>query len=414
MACPGSVALSANLPDKKSVHAQEGTTAHELGADLLEDGIVENAEKYPLEMVEHIKGYVNAVMAHVQPGDILLVEQRVPIDHITGEHGASGTSDAIVIKTNGALQSHDLKYGMGIQVYASERVDVHDLLLTAEGAAVATAFGVDEGGTVELPNPQLGLYTLGGVRDWEIAYEFDRVELFIHQPRLDHISEFACTLEQLRVWGEWVKAAAKLTRAACDFDDGPIEEFYGAFFNPGEKQCRWCRAKAKCEPLRRFVAKAVSADFDDKSETPAIEQIKVTTPPPPDELGGAMAKVDLVEDWCRGVRAAVETQLAAGKPVAGWKLVEGRKGARKWTDEKSLVKLARRLKISAKKLWEKSLISPTTAEKMLKKTAPEAWTKLQDVITQPTGKPSVAPAKDPRPAYTPAASAEDFATHTED
>jgi hypothetical protein len=36
LACPGSVPLSAGIPDKKSSYADEGTTAHELAATILE------------------------------------------------------------------------------------------------------------------------------------------------------------------------------------------------------------------------------------------------------------------------------------------------------------------------------------------------------------------------------------------
>lgn len=368
---------------------------------------------YPPEMHEYVMQYVDAVMAEVKPDDILLVEQRLPIGHITGEEGASGTGDAIVIKPVEA-QIHDLKYGMGVQVYASERVDGKQFQDSEAGRAflVLVADSEDEAGTVEVPNPQCGLYGLGVIHEYEIAYDFQIVRMFIHQPRLDHISSFAISVEALKAWGEWVKTKAAQVRCAENFDDGPIEEFYGSYFNPGEKQCRWCRAKATCVPLSNFVAKAIANDFDDHAAPPKLEEVAKVESPAPEFLGVAMAKVDLVEDWCRAVRAEVESNLLVGRPVDGWKLVEGRQGARQWNvkGDEDLEKLRKRYKIPTKEFYEKSAISPTSAEKLFK-TRPVMWEKLQAVITRTKGKPSVAPMSDKRPAIQTATTADDFVTH---
>ena len=39
MACPGSIVLESNIPDKGSVYADEGTAAHELAAWCLKDNM---------------------------------------------------------------------------------------------------------------------------------------------------------------------------------------------------------------------------------------------------------------------------------------------------------------------------------------------------------------------------------------
>lgn len=44
------------------------------------------------------------------------------------------------------------------------------------------------------------------------------------------------------------------------------------------------------------------------------------------------------------------------------------------------------------------LISPTRAEKLIKKASPRRWPKVEPLITRPDGKPVVAPQSAPRPA----------------
>ena len=55
-----------------------------------------------------------------------------------------------------------------------------------------------------------------------------------------------------------------------------------------------------------------------------------------------------------------------------------------------------RLKVD--QMYDFKLISPTTAEKVLKDANPRKWSKLQPLIGRSDGKPSVAPASDKRPA----------------
>jgi hypothetical protein len=58
-------------------------------------------------------------------------------------------------------------------------------------------------------------------------------------------------------------------------------------------------------------------------------------------------------------------------------------------------------------MYDRSLISPTTAEKVLK-TSPKRWEKAQSLITRSEGKKSVAPVTDKRPALAVQSVADDF------
>ena len=124
-------------------------------------------------------------------------------------------------------------------------------------------------------------------------------------------------------------------------------------------------------------------------------------------LSVAMSKVGLVEDWCKAVRAEVERRLLAGQTVDGFKLVEGRRGNRKWSSDAEVEALFKSFRLRQDEMYDYSLISPTKAEKLLKDT-PKRWEKAEALISRAEGKPSVAPATDKRPALAVQSVADDF------
>jgi hypothetical protein len=371
MRCPGSVALEAAFPDQSSSYAAEGTLAHTLASEYLDgsgehpfkrigqthvvDGFTFTVDK---AMADYVDDYCRLVLDYGERG-LLLVEQRVPIGHLTGEQGATGTSDAIVVDTtNRVLFVIDLKYGMGVKI--------------------------DAGG-----NPQLMLYALGALEQCDQLGEFDQVCMVIHQPRLNHVAEHWLEVSELMQFAKDVRLAAMETRV------------YVPRLEPGEKQCRFCKAKATCPALAAEVSEIVSGsatldDFVTPDSTTGDNYLSM-----------AMSKVDLVEQWCSAVRAEVERRLLAGRTVDGFKLVEGRKGNRKWASEAEVEALFKSFRLRQDEMYDYSLISPTKAEKLLKDT-PKRWDKAQALISRAEGKPSVAPATDKRPALAVQSVADDF------
>jgi hypothetical protein len=170
---------------------------------------------------------------------------------------------------------------------------------------------------------------------------------------------------------------------------------------PGEKQCRFCKAKAVCPALAAEVAEVVSgsATLD--------EFVAPDTTTGDNYLSVAMSKVELVEHWCKAVRAEVERRLLAGQSVDGYKLVEGKRGNRKWNNETEVEALFKSFRLRQDEMYDYSLISPTKAEKLLKDT-PKRWERAQALISRAEGKPSVAPATDKRSALTVQSVADDF------
>jgi hypothetical protein len=382
MRCPGSVQACADLPDESSKFADEGTAAHFLASECLGRGdepfshlgrtiLVsrDGAEWLPegwaagnaassflvdqdmclavLDYVDYVRGVSKAT------GGALLVEQRLPISSLTGESGAHGTADAVILAEREIIVI-DLKYGRGVAVSAAD-------------------------------NEQLQIYALAALREFGLAQDFDRVRMVIHQPRLGAVSEATLSIDDLADFGERVLEAAGFT------------QYPDALLNPSEEACRWCRAKATCPALRAEVVELFGAVPAPQAESA-------------DVLADCMAKVDLIEGWCKAVRAEVETRLLTGKPVRGWKVVQGKKGNRKWSSDADAEAMLKAMRIPHDRMYDYAVISPTSAEKLAKAEVigPRQWPRVAALITQAEGKPSVAPESDKRPALVMSAVDEEF------
>lgn len=376
--CLGSVDLEAQFPDTSSAYAEEGTKAHEMLSDML-------MFKYPDETADpDMVDFITLVAMNIQKaaeGKTMLIEQKIDFSHVVGIPDQFGTADVVILGDD-TLEIHDLKYGMGVPVVAKE-------------------------------NEQLGIYALGALKQYDVFGDFKRVRLVIHMPRLEYVSawdedpddptKLGQPVERFYIFGDKVKMATDRIRAG------------NAPFNPGEKQCRFCKAKHGCEALKMSVYETVGAGFDVVDhEDGRSEGVPVVLDNPKTidaaGLSSRMALVGLVEDWCKAVRAAVEIELLAGRPVEGWKLVEGRMGNRKWADEAEIEKTLKSMRLKTEEMYDFKLISPTTAEKLAKKKVigPTQWEKLQKQITRSPGAPSVAPAASERSAISMVAVADDF------
>lgn len=359
--CPGSIALTAGADDGGSIHAAEGTAAHELAERSLRSGrepaefkgeIIE-ADGYQFEvdasMIEHVTSYTTAVLA--RPGE-LFIEQRLDLSNVLKEPDQGGTGDAVIIE-DGMLEVHDLKYGRKGTVYA-------------EG------------------NEQLMLYAAGAADMYDLLGPFHTYRLFIHQPRQGRIDSAEITAAELDDFIGTARAAVIVSKLA------------EPELVPGEKQCRWCPAKVSCPALAAHIADTV---FEDVSRGTVQEP-----PAEPLDLAVARGRVDLIQSWCKAVCAETEARLTAGLPVPGYKLIRGRRGARQWADPDEAEKRLKKARVKVDTMYRRTLISPTQAEQAL---TPARFKNIQDLIEQPDGKLQVAPESDPRPAVDQTAMFED-------
>ncbi|CAB5512493.1 hypothetical protein LMG26857_01783 [Achromobacter anxifer] len=385
--CPASIQLEAGYPDTSSDYADEGTAAHSVAEMALREGKDAMAYKgrrismragktveVTADMATEVQKYVDYVR-DVSAGHELLLEQRLDISRWVPE--AFGTSDAVILRTDDELHVCDLKFGRGVKVDAEE-------------------------------NKQMILYALGALDQFAVVLDFERVRMTIHQPRLNHVSEWAITVDELRERGARLKEAAERAYLYVGSETPPVPSDYA----PSEKACRFCKARGACPALAQHVQDEIGTDFDTLTAWACSDEqkamtLKALTPATPEALGKAMQALDLIEIWGNGVRGEVERRLLLGEPVDGWKLVQGRAGPRKWTSEQDAEELLKGMRLKSDEMYDKKVISPTNAEKLLKDT-PRRWAKAQALITKSEGSPSVAPASDKRPALVIKPAADDF------
>jgi hypothetical protein len=403
--CPGSAVLEKGRVDAPSRYAAEGTAAHEIAAAALRAGTdaaayvgrTVDADGFQFTVDENmargIQPYLDLVrQGESETGGTLQVEQSLPITDLTGEEGAAGTGDAIIL-TDDTVIVIDLKFGMG------ERVD-------AEG------------------NQQLGMYGLAALDAYDIVGDLSRVRMIICQPRVDHVSEWVQSREELNVLRGEIATAAMRVREA---DDPGID--IGDFLLPGEKQCRWCKAKPICPALRSLNAAVMFSDasvedFDDLTKIARAnadpEVFAALSPALVAQIQHAdaatVAKLlpfkDLALTWWNALQARADELVLSGIPVEGFKAVQGKQGNRTWADAAAAEAALKAMRLKHDQIYSYSLISPTAAEKLLAKDSPKRWKTLQPLITRADGKPTVVPASDKRPAIQVAPVADDFSDLT--
>ena len=384
MSCAGSAAMEDGLPNPSSKYSDQGTAAHFLASEWLttpaatsrdfldrticvyEDEVCwDRSDPKPgftewsvdEEMLYHIQRYIDNIKQY-QTGGRLFVEQRLPIDSLTGEDGAEGTADAVILRDD-ELQVHDLKYGMGIEVQAER-------------------------------NSQLMIYALAAYKKYNhvAALPIQKIRLVIHQPRKNHFPEWSCTLGELLEFEDEVvlKSSIAWNIIQVKKRTGDVNIVH---LSPG-LHCKngFCRARAECPAIAGSIVAATADGFENLDEGDALT------------LTDKMQMIPMVEDWCKAVRAKVESELFLGHDVPGYKLVQGKKGNRRWTDNEIVEELMKSMRIKHEYIYDYKLVSPTSIEKYVKEEhiKPKQWEKLQEVIVQSEGVPSVAPVTDKRPA----------------
>ena len=401
MVCRGSVMLTKDLPNPESDYSTEGTDYHYLASICLEEET--NAADYLGQALPSgalvaednaaaLQKYIDLVRSlHAASGGELLVEKRVPTHKFTGEpNGNGGTSDAIIIPPDEGdeLIVVDLKFGMGVEVHSEN-------------------------------NRQGKFYAMGALEMYELWDLVKTVRIVISQPRLNsdaefgHVSEWVCSVESLREFAEEVRRAAKpIVERLLNPKLPPLP------LVPDEKGCRFCLNRAVllpngdvriCQALEEFANKTSLEGFE-TIEGETVLQLDDEKKPvinlTGEKLAALMKKSQLLEIFANGIydlitaiRAKVEHELQNGQEVPGWKLVEGKKGNRKWSNEERVIELFKQFRLLQEEMYSQTLITPAKAEKLFKeKKSPGRWKKAQKWVKQDDGKPSVVPIDDKRPA----------------
>lgn len=383
-ACAPSFLLNEQEPDRNTADSAHGTAAHHLGELCLrtdKDTVLyagctlavdpkgntrfvhehapvrddEQAFEVDDEMVNSVQSYIDE--CRELPGDHY-VEIRVEhtrwcpdFDEWGDPLGPQfGTSDHICVSVEQrTIWVDDLKYGKGVRVYAHR-------------------------------NKQAAKYALGAIDEYDYLYGFKddwKVVVRIHQPRLDHLDVWETTVGELQEFGYEIKR--QLTEVFNP--DAP--------FNPGEKQCRFCKVAGRCRAKHEYIHAQRALQFDDEDKLPDPRLLTI------EELAHAWKLHPLFEQHYEAINKELFDAMKAGAEAPDLKLVTAMTH-RVWVDQEEAKAKLRSLGISPDAMETRKLISPNAAEKLLPKDKRPA---LQDYWRKPAGGPTIALASDKRDAY---------------
>ncbi len=355
--CPPSAIAAEAYPDQDTEFTREGTLAHEVAEfvvttdadttkgsnyyrdlyDWFETGSIND------EMIECARAYRDYIQEQYKgDGHLTLLEQRV--DFSVWVPNGFGTADCIIIQGD-TMDVIDYKYGKGVAVSAYE-------------------------------NPQMKLYGLGALNDYGFLADVEKVRLHIFQPRINNISVYQLSAEELQAWGECVKPIAeKAAKGQGKFKAG--------------NHCKFCPHAGRCRELSKYC-------------TETIKTHGLTTRLPklaPFEVAEILEMEATITLWLKKVREQALASMMAGEEVPGYKVVAGR-GSRGWACDLDVAKILEDGGYSREDFTETKLLSVAQMEKAIgKKKVAEL---LSGQILAHTGAPTIAPENDRRPAYNPA------------
>lgn len=372
--CPPSARLCEKIPEDPSTYAQEGTLAHSMCEIKLNAFVtptpkrtvtsrlnkLKKNELYASEMDGHTDTYVDYVkkIALSFPTKATVtVETKVDYSNYAPE--GFGTADCLII--HGAdLYVIDFKYGQGVPVSAEE-------------------------------NPQMKLYALGALNLYGMFYPIKNIHFTIVQPRLNNISEWDTTIEALKAWGESIKPIAQLAY------DGKGE------YSSGE-HCRFCKIKATCRKRAENNLELAKHQFAKPIQLAKKDEPKLTD----SEVGSILQTAKDLKKWVEDLEKYALKSILEGKPIDGWKAVEGR-GSRNWNaDTDVITQRLSSLGYPQELAFERKVLSVAQLEKVVKK---NDFENMADLVEKTKGKPTLAPITDKRPDFTQGTTAEqDFRT----
>lgn len=360
--CTPSAKLEDQYGEKKtSVYAQEGTLAHELSELYISHDILKNIsdsefsskleaimsnELFSDEMLEAVPIYVDYCEAQLieaitaNPLAAIEIEQKLDLTEFVPE--SFGTADCVII-SDGIMEVIDLKYGKGVPVYAPWNV-------------------------------QLMLYGLGALRKYDTIYDIKTLRLTIVQPRINNISTFEISVDELLDWAiQTLKPAAeKAYKGLGDLNAGDW--------------CKFCSVKNQCRKLYEQQMEIAKYEF---SEPELLTD---------EEIADIIKRTPQLIEWANAIVDYAQAKaINDGKQWPGYKLVEGT-SRRKWVDEEQVANIlfARIPELSEDEVFDTKLKSITAIEKLVgKKRFNE---QLSDTFVKPQGKPTLVPIDDKRPA----------------
>lgn len=357
LTCTPSLLLEEQFPDNVSEFAEEGTAGHALAEHLIKKYMKIRSKRptsdyYTDELIEAVEDYVSYVIEQIEkvktisPIYLAAVEQRVDVSSYFTD--CFGTAD-MVISSPDELHIIDLKLGKGVPVYAEK-------------------------------NTQLMIYALGVLETVKPIFDIETVQLTIHQPRLQNVSIWEISVDDLKAWGNDVLRPKGAMALSGEGD-----------FVAGE-HCRFCKAKNQCRARAQEMLRLAQLEF---KAAPLLTD---------DEISEVLSKADELAKWAADIYAyAQEKAISDGKEWTGYKLVRG-KTNRKYSDEADVIEAAKANGYTD--IFKTSLIGITEMEKLMGKK------KFNDIlgglVYKPEGKLTLVPETDKRDEVHISTASEDF------
>ena len=347
--CPPSAIVAEAYPAQDTEFTREGTLAHEVAEAVAQLRLTGQKPfsnvGYDKEMVDCAHGYADYIQEKIRVDNPLtLLEQLVDFHEWVPD--GFGTADCIIIQGD-VMDVIDYKYGKGVAVSAED-------------------------------NPQMKLYGLGALYDYGFLADVQTIRLHIFQPRINNVSVYELTADELLKWGdEVVKPAAE--RAARGGDGR---------YNAGD-HCKFCPHAGRCRELTRLCTEAITVN-DITVKMPVLA---------PFEVAEILEMEPMINLWLKRVHDQALSSMLAGETVPGYKVVAGR-GSRNWADDLDVAKILEDGGYSREDFTETKLLSVAQMEKAIGKKKVEEL--LGGQILSHTGAPTIATEKDRRPAYNPA------------
>ena len=396
--CPGSVREQLKYPDTGSGPAAiDGTHTHTLLDICIKAGLAdpfiyvgqtlkdhEGEFTVDQERAGRVKQAIEYVKTRVAVmGDVrILAESRVEPEHLLGRNDMGGTVDIQLIGSD-LIELIDYKDGMGI-------VDAVD-------------------------NDQLEQYAIGVLAGYKlpvnVEYPVKRIRMTIIQPKMSFKGLSPITSHEVTVAEMLAKIPQLVVEAALtEAPDAPLV--------PGDKQCKFCRAKGGCGALAGVAMKEVGMLFQPvmmNQPAQVIELAQQSANKDPNTMtDGELVKIIEAAPLMRQLLEATEEEalrrMKAGAVIPGLKLVNGR-GSRNWSlPEDQIADKLIKMGVPKGVAYETKLVSPAKAEKLtweatkagekIKKQLSERQLKTLETeyVTKMAGKLTVASESDNRPA----------------
>lgn len=342
IACPPSARFSEPLERKSSDAADEGTLAHSLGELILSHRLqritnkeyraslaeIKKSEYYCKAMFEHADNYAVFVLerfaeAITRSSDArLFIEERLDLTRYI--KGSFGTGDAAAIADEVA-EVIDLKYGKGKRVNAEN-------------------------------NDQLKIYALGWLDKFGWLYDIKVIRITIYQPRMDNISSWEISVDDLYKW------AAEIVT--------PVSEM--AYAGEGEfkagSHCDFCSGKAICKARAAYNLDQAGIDFADAMEEPDNETVLKWMHHPNRMTPAEMVRIYTLSEGIKSNLTSIEKYMLdealKGTKWPGLELVHG-KSRRVLTDKEAVEKALIKAGYDRHDIFKpQDLISMTDIEKL--------------------------------------------------